>query len=1128
MLSFLRPCRLLCVAGLLWLLPGASGDVVVEGAGSSIAYGVYSAATVAFGFTNPAVKVRYTGVGAGPSLTRLEKKAAPTDPQPINIDFGATETLPVATDYQAAPDLQLYPTMACGVVPVFNLGNVTDLVLSTSLLARIFRGNVTYWDDPEIQALNSNFPAWGLPPRQRIRAVIRSDKSGVTFIFKKGLASFDSVFNTTIGVDQNPTWGKLNATTKAGNQGITSFVLTTPYTLGYSMLGDALLAGVRMARLQKPSGLVVAPSVGSIGHAVLQLGLAFGNNGQDPSRMTADIQNAEGPYAWPIVSYTYLAMRKATLRDGATCDNVRGTMLFWDWFWNSNVAGQMVSDQAFCPLPAIIRDFVLQRFRRDIQCNGTVWQVVDPVVVNGTGPPVAAGLLQAFSYLYTLRNPDGMMSYTAYNSRSPPDAEAALGNYTFAVTTSPQQVKDGVSVLFAGAGIVAFSAINVTLDGPTLARILDGRITTWRDPQIVALNPGGPIDKSTGKLVADAPIALFQGPVASSQSLRAMLRAYLPDYNGSAIEISPFYASEDVLRSVVLGYQYGLSVTYLSGTFPPNILLVPFQRADGHVVQPTWQGVQACATPDVYDAATGMFRLTESAAVGCYPLSEPLFLNVRRSKCSVITDEVRTEAAGLVEWLLESEALDSALQSSTLAALYDVSPAVQRRVAEAVDVITCTPKPMAVEAKPLNIALIAGVAVGGGVLLMALVAGFWWHGQRNNRAAPKDSARPFCIAFTDIQASTHLWATVPAEMAHALEAHHTLIRKLICQKKMYEVKTIGDSFMVATADPRQAVAFALELQRTFHAYDWETCVLDEAYEEKVELDWGKKCHSLNEDELAAWNGLRVRVGIHYGQGDIKFDPVSKGYDYYGTVVNTAARIEAASHGGQVAVSDDVFRQLEGSSLVNSIAWTDLGTHSLRGLAEPVHLFQLLPTGPLACRRFPPLRLDVERADLSAPTPDVPSERGSVALTLCGTGMPDQFRPECHPLVLRGAVPAAELAKQYHAAMTTLSTLLATQTAQFKEATLKGLCDRLKVKHVGNSGLALQQTLHNLVMRVLPALLSSSEGDSDHERRGSLASNVKYGGGRYRKRSVRSKPSIAPAQLLDISDTESDHGHGRIP
>lgn len=53
--------------------------------------------------------------------------------------------------------------------------------------------------------------------------------------------------------------------------------------------------------------------------------------------------------------------------------------------------------------------------------------------------------------------------------------------------------------------------------------------------------------------------------------------------------------------------------------------------------------------------------------------------------------------------------------------------------------------------------------------------------------------------------------------------------------------------------------------------------------------------------------------------------------------------------------------------------------------------------------------------------------GSVALTLCGTGMPDQFRPECHPLVLRGAVPAAELAKQYHAAMTTLSTLLATQT-----------------------------------------------------------------------------------------------------
>ena len=57
-----------------------------------------------------------------------------------------------------------------------------------------------------------------------------------------------------------------------------------------------------------------------------------------------------------------------------------------------------------------------------------------------------------------------------------------------------------------------------------------------------------------------------------------------------------------------------------------------------------------------------------------------------------------------------------------------------------------------------------------------------------------------------------------------------------------------------------------------------------------------------EMDPAVWNGLRVRIGMHYGYGDIKLDPTTKGYDYYGTVVNTAARIESVCHGGQIGIS----------------------------------------------------------------------------------------------------------------------------------------------------------------------------------------------------------------------------------
>jgi class 3 adenylate cyclase len=125
----------------------------------------------------------------------------------------------------------------------------------------------------------------------------------------------------------------------------------------------------------------------------------------------------------------------------------------------------------------------------------------------------------------------------------------------------------------------------------------------------------------------------------------------------------------------------------------------------------------------------------------------------------------------------------------------------------------------------------------------------------------------------------------------------------------------------------------------------------------------------SEKQNCCWNGLRVRVAIHYGQGDIKHDQVTLGYDYYGTVVNTAARVEALAHGGQIVITSDAKLAMESellqkggsdaSGFLEDFTLKALGSFPLRGLDHPVFLFQVDPIGALSARVFPPLRVDSE-------------------------------------------------------------------------------------------------------------------------------------------------------------------------
>ena len=151
------------------------------------------------------------------------------------------------------------------------------------------------------------------------------------------------------------------------------------------------------------------------------------------------------------------------------------------------------------------------------------------------------------------------------------------------------------------------------------------------------------------------------------------------------------------------------------------------------------------------------------------------------------------------------------------------------------------------------------------------------------------------ILFTDLKSSTAIWEASPDAMKKALKTHDTIIRSCVADFSGYEVKTIGDSFMVAFQHLEESYQFAMAVQDAMISTTWP-------FELKLPTVF----------EECGWHGLMVRIGLHYGEVETEVNPVSGRTDYFGRVVNKAARLERACVPGGVAVE---------SSLLSEVAMT---------------------------------------------------------------------------------------------------------------------------------------------------------------------------------------------------------------
>ena len=187
------------------------------------------------------------------------------------------------------------------------------------------------------------------------------------------------------------------------------------------------------------------------------------------------------------------------------------------------------------------------------------------------------------------------------------------------------------------------------------------------------------------------------------------------------------------------------------------------------------------------------------------------------------------------------------------------------------------------------------------------------------------------IVFTDIQGSTSIWESCPSAMRKSLAIHNRIIRECIREFHGYEVKTIGDAFMVAFDSVAEGVNFALGVQESLY----------------LSNEWPTDLHASglpHVQKASGWNGLRLRIGVNTGEVDVETDPFTSKSDYFGHTVNKAARIENACVAGAVAISEEVMEAIrnEGMRVVGDPIEVDMGQTALKGVQGQSNLSLLLP------------------------------------------------------------------------------------------------------------------------------------------------------------------------------------------
>jgi phosphate transport system substrate-binding protein len=289
--------------------PGGSptataSSVTLSGAGATFPQALYERYSQEIRKTHPEIKINYQGIGSGGGI---KQTIAGT------VDFGASDAAMTDAEIAKVPGgVILVPTAGGAVSVVFNLTGVDKLKLSNAVLAGIFSGKITKWDDPQIAKDNAGAKL----PNSSIKQVVRADGSGTAFIFTNHISNNVPEFKAQVGASKEPKWPASFIKGK-GNPGVAGLVKSTPGSIGFVEYDFAVKNKLASASVQNGGGEFVAPSLKTANEALADV--KFPDNFR-----TFDFKSPKG---YPIVGLTWLLVPK-TNKDAAKSKAIK-TMVKW-------------------------------------------------------------------------------------------------------------------------------------------------------------------------------------------------------------------------------------------------------------------------------------------------------------------------------------------------------------------------------------------------------------------------------------------------------------------------------------------------------------------------------------------------------------------------------------------------------------------------------------------------------------------------------------------------------------------------------------------------------------------------------------------------------------------------------
>lgn len=310
----------------------------LTGAGASFPQPLYAQWAHSY-HQESSVRVNYQSIGSSGGVKQIIAKT---------VDFGASDA-PLSAERLNEEGLLQFPMVIGGVVPVVNIKGVEAgaLKLTGEMLADIYLGKITHWNDAKITALNEGLTL----PDAPIVTVFRADGSGTSFVFTTYLGQASAEWQEKVGAANTVKWPtSQSGVAGKGNEGVSNYVSRVENAIGYVEYAFAKQNHMAHVQLQNAAGVFVSPSQESFAAAA-------DVDWQGEAGFARMLTNQPGEKAWPIAAATFILVHQ----NASDADKGKATLAFFDWAYNNGDDAATSLD--YVPLPARVKDLVRESWQ---------------------------------------------------------------------------------------------------------------------------------------------------------------------------------------------------------------------------------------------------------------------------------------------------------------------------------------------------------------------------------------------------------------------------------------------------------------------------------------------------------------------------------------------------------------------------------------------------------------------------------------------------------------------------------------------------------------------------------------------------------------------------------------------